>query len=213
LKVAEFMWNNQSEILRLTGQHLILVLISIAVAILIGVPVGIALTRRPAWAKPVLAFANVIQTVPSLALFGFLISIPLLGGIGASTAIIALVLYSLLPIIRGTFTGISGVDPAIREAGIGMGLTDLQLLMHVELPLALPVIFSGIRVAAVIAVGVATIAAAIGAGGLGMFIFRGVSMIDNRVILAGAIPAAVLALAADWGVGVIEKIFTQRTHR
>ena len=213
MKVAEFMWNNQSEILRLTGQHLILVLISIAVAILIGVPVGIALTRRPAWAKPVLAFANVIQTVPSLALFGFLISIPLLGGIGASTAIIALVLYSLLPIIRGTFTGISGVDPAIREAGIGMGLTDLQLLMHVELPLALPVIFSGIRVAAVIAVGVATIAAAIGAGGLGMFIFRGVSMIDNRVILAGAIPAAVLALAADWGVGVIEKIFTQRTHR
>jgi osmoprotectant transport system permease protein len=207
------MWNNQSEILRLTGQHLILVLISIAVAILIGVPAGIVLTRRPTWAKPVLAFANVIQTVPSLALFGFLISIPFLGGIGASTAIIALVLYSLLPIIRGTFTGISGVDPAIREAGIGMGLTDLQLLMHVELPLALPVIFSGIRVAAVIGVGVATIAAAIGAGGLGMFIFRGVSMIDNRVILAGAIPAALMALVADWGVGVIEKIFTQRTHR
>lgn len=171
------------------------------------------MTRKPAWAKPVMALANVIQTVPSLALFGFLISLPLLGGIGATTAIVALVLYSLLPIVRGTFTGISGVDPAVREAGLGMGLTDRQLLLHVELPLALPVIFSGIRVAAVIAVGVATIAAAIGAGGLGMFIFRGVSMIDNRVILAGAIPAALLALGADWSVGVIERFFKQRTHR
>jgi osmoprotectant transport system permease protein len=213
LKIAEFMWNNRSEILRLTSEHLVLVLISILIAILIGVPVGITMTRKPAWAKPILAFANVIQTVPSLALFGFLISIPVLGGIGATTAIIALVLYSLLPIIRGTFTGITGVDPAIREAGRGMGLTDLQLLTHVEVPLALPVIFSGIRVAAVIGVGVATIAAAIGAGGLGMFIFRGVSMVDNRVILAGAIPAAVLALGADWGVGIIERIFIQRTHR
>src|SRR5262245_47178553 len=126
------MWNNRSDILRLTSEHLVLVVISILVAILVGFPVGLAMTRRPAWAKPVLAFANVIQTVPSLALFGFLISIPVLGGIGASTAIIALVLYSLLPIIRGTFTGITGVDPAIREAGRGMGLTDLQLLMHVE---------------------------------------------------------------------------------
>jgi osmoprotectant transport system permease protein len=207
------MWNNRSEILRLTSEHLLLVLISIAIAVLIGVPSGIFMTRKPAWAKPVMALANVIQTVPSLALFGFLISLPLLGGIGATTAIVALVLYSLLPIVRGTFTGISGVDPAVREAGLGMGLTDRQLLLHVELPLALPVIFSGIRVAAVIAVGVATIAAAIGAGGLGMFIFRGVSMIDNRVILAGAIPAALLALGADWSVGVIERFFKQRTHR
>jgi osmoprotectant transport system permease protein len=207
------MWNNKSEILRLTSEHLLLVLISIAIAVLIGVPSGIFMTRKPAWAKPVMALANVIQTVPSLALFGFLISLPLLGGIGATTAIVALVLYSLLPIVRGTFTGISGVDPAVREAGLGMGLTDRQLLLHVELPLALPVIFSGIRVAAVIAVGVATIAAAIGAGGLGMFIFRGVSMIDNRVILAGAIPAALLALGADWSVGVIERFFKQRTHR
>ena len=213
MRVAEFMWNNRSEILRLTSEHLLLVLISIAIAVLIGVPSGIFMTRKPAWAKPVMALANVIQTVPSLALFGFLISLPLLGGIGATTAIVALVLYSLLPIVRGTFTGISGVDPAVREAGLGMGLTDRQLLLHVELPLALPVIFSGIRVAAVIAVGVATIAAAIGAGGLGMFIFRGVSMIDNRVILAGAIPAALLALGADWGVGVIERFFKQRTHR
>lgn len=213
MRVAEFMWNNKSEILRLTSEHLLLVLISIAIAVLIGVPSGIFMTRKPAWAKPVMALANVIQTVPSLALFGFLISLPLLGGIGATTAIVALVLYSLLPIVRGTFTGISGVDPAVREAGLGMGLTDRQLLLHVELPLALPVIFSGIRVAAVIAVGVATIAAAIGAGGLGMFIFRGVSMIDNRVILAGAIPAALLALGADWSVGVIERFFKQRTHR
>lgn len=213
MRIAEFMWSNRAEILRLTSEHLVLVLISIGIAILVGVPVGIVMTRKTRWAKPVLAFANVIQTVPSLALFGFLISIPLIGGIGATTAIVALVLYSLLPIIRGTFTGISGVDPAIREAGRGMGLTDFELLTHVELPLALPVIFSGIRVAAVIGVGVATIAAAIGAGGLGMFIFRGVSMIDNRVILAGAIPAALLALGADWGVGVIEKMCIQRTHR
>ena len=170
------------------------------------------MTRKPRLAKPVLTLANIVQTIPSLALFGFLIPIPILGGIGPTTAVVALVLYSLLPIIRGTFTGISGVDSAIREAGRGLGLTDAQLLLHVEFPLALPVIFSGIRVATVIAVGVATIAAAIGAGGLGMFIFRGVSMIDSRVILAGAIPAALLALGADWGVGALERIFTQRMH-
>jgi osmoprotectant transport system permease protein len=160
-----------------------------------------------------MTFANIIQTIPSLALFGFLIPIPILGGIGATTAIVALVLYSLLPIIRGTFTGISGVDPAVREAGRGMGMTDTQLLMQVEFPLALPVIFAGIRVATVVGVGVATIAAAIGAGGLGMFIFRGVSMIDSRLILAGAIPAALLALGADWGLGALENSFRKRTHR
>ena len=179
----------------------------------IGVPAGVAMTRKPSWSSPVMTFANIVQTIPSLALFGFLIPIPILGGIGATTAIVALVLYSLLPIIRGTFTGISGVDPAIREAGRGMGMTDTQLLMQVELPLALPVIFAGIRVAAVVGVGVATIAAAIGAGGLGMFIFRGVSMIDSRLILAGAIPAALLALGADWGLGALEKSFRKRTYR
>jgi len=213
MKAFEFMWNNRSQVLALTSQHLVLVLVSIGVAIVIGVPTGVAMTRKPRWTKPILTFANIVQTIPSLALFGFLMPIPFLGGIGATTAIVALVLYSLLPIIRGTFAGISGVDPAIREAGRGMGMTDAQLLLQVEFPLALPVIFSGIRVATVVGVGVATIAAAIGAGGLGMFIFRGVSMIDNRLILAGAIPAALLALGADWGLGAVERAFTRRTHR
>jgi osmoprotectant transport system permease protein len=207
------MWNNRAQMLSLTAEHMFLVLAAIIVAIVVGVPAGIAMTRRPSWAKPVLTFANIVQTIPSLALFGFLIPIPFLGGIGATTAIVALVLYSLLPIIRGTFAGISGVDPSVREAGRAMGMTDAQLLFQVEFPLALPVIFSGIRVATVVAVGVATIAAAIGAGGLGMFIFRGVSMVDSRVILAGAIPAALMALCADWGLGALERVFMRRTHR
>jgi osmoprotectant transport system permease protein len=213
MRVFTFMWNNRSQVVQLTTEHLLLVLISILIAIIIGVPTGVAITRKPGWSKPILTFANIVQTIPSLALFGFLIPLPFLGGIGATTAIVALVLYSLLPIIRGTFAGISGVDPAIREAGRGMGMTDAQLLFQVEFPLALPVIFSGIRVATVVGVGVATIAAAIGAGGLGMFIFRGVSMIDDRLILAGAIPAALLALGADWGLGALERAFTRRTHR
>jgi osmoprotectant transport system permease protein len=208
-----FMWNNRSQMIALTSEHLVLVFVSIAVAILIGVPTGIALTRQPRWTKPILTFANIVQTIPSPALFGFLIPLPFLGGIGATTAIVALVLYSLLPVIRGTFAGISGVDPAVREAGRAMGMTNAQLLFQVEFPLALPVMFSGIRVATVVAIGVATIAATIGAGGLGMFIFRGVSMLDNRVILAGAIPSAVMALCADWGLGALERVFVRRTHR
>jgi osmoprotectant transport system permease protein len=207
MTVLQFMLSNFPEVLRLTLEHVGLVAVSTLIAILIGVPLGILMTRRPALSKPVMTFANVIQTVPSLALFGFLIPLPVLGGIGARTAIVALLLYSLLPIIRNTFTGISGVDPAVREAGRGMGMTDTQLLWQVELPLAMGVIFAGIRVATVVAVGVATIAAAVGAGGLGMFIFRGVSMLDNRLILAGAIPAALLALVADFGLGAIEKLF------
>jgi len=207
------MWNNRSLVAQLTSEHVLIVLTSTLVAIAIGVPSGIAMSRRPKLMKPVLTFANVVQTIPSLALFGFLIPLPFLGGIGATTAVVALVLYSLLPIIRGTFAGISGVDPGVREAGRGMGMTEAQLLWHVELPLALPVIFSGIRVATVVAVGVATIAAAVGAGGLGMFIYRGVSMIDNRLILAGAIPAALLALTADWCLGALERSFMRRTHR
>jgi osmoprotectant transport system permease protein len=213
MKVFTFMWNNRAQMISLTSEHLLLVLASIALAIVIGIPTGVALTRKPRWTKPILTLANVVQTIPSLALFGFLIPIPFLGGIGATTAIVALVLYSLLPIIRGAFTGISGVDPAVREAGRAMGMTDAQLLFQVEFPLALPVIFSGIRVATVVAIGVATIAAAIGAGGLGMFIFRGVSMIDSRLILAGAIPAALMALGADWGLGALERYFVKRTHR
>src|SRR5436309_14972211 len=197
-------------------EHLFLVIISMGIAILIGVPLGILLTRRPNLSKPVLGFANIMQTVPSLTLFGFLIPlniylfhVRILDRIGARTAIVALVLYALLPIIRNTFIGISGVDPAIREAGRGMGMTDLQLLWTVEIPLALSVIFAGLRVATVLCVGIATIAAAVGAGGLGMFIFRGVSMVDSRLILAGAIPAAALALVADFGLGAIEKRFSK----
>jgi osmoprotectant transport system permease protein len=203
------MWTRRSEVLLLTLEHLQIVAISIVIAAGVGLPLGILMTRRPRMSRPILAIANVVQTIPSLALFGFLIPLPFIGGIGARTAIVALVLYSLLPIISNTFTGISGVDPAIREAGRAMGMTDGQLLWKVEIPLALGVIFAGIRVATVIAVGVATIAAAVGAGGLGMFIFRGVSMVDSRLILAGAIPAAALALIADVGLGAIQKRFSK----
>src|SRR5215510_9501504 len=205
----DFMWTRRSEVLLLTLEHLEIVAIAILIAAGIGLPLGILMTRSPRMSRPILAFANIVQTVPSLALFGFLIPLPFIGGIGARTAIVALVLYSLLPIIRNTFTGISSVDPAVREAGRAMGMTDGQLLWRVEIPLALGVIFAGIRVATVIAVGVATIAAAVGAGGLGMFIFRGVSMVDSRLILAGAIPAAALALIADVGLGLIERRFSR----
>ena len=197
------------EVAQLTLEHLVLVGLSILIAAGIGLPLGVLMTRKPGLSGPILTFANAVQTIPSLALFGFLIPLPFIGGIGARTAIVALVLYSLLPIIRNTFTGISGVDPAIREAGRGMGMTDLQLLWSVEIPLALSVIFAGLRVATVLCVGIATIAAAVGAGGLGMFIFRGVSMVDSRLILAGAIPAAALALLADFGLGAIEKRFSK----
>ena len=207
MKVLQFMWTARTEILQLSVEHVFLVFVSISIAVAIGVPVGILMTRKPRLGRPILAFANIVQTIPSLALFGFLIPIPYIGGIGTRTAIIALLLYSLLPIIRNTFTGISGVDPAVREAARGMGMTDNQILRQVEIPLSLGVIFAGIRVATVIAVGVATIAAAIGAGGLGMFIFRGTSMLDYRVILAGAIPAAIIALAADFGMSAMERYF------
>jgi osmoprotectant transport system permease protein len=172
---------------------------------LIGIPLGIVIAHRPRFNKPVLASANIIQTIPSLALFGFLLPVPWLGERADRLAILALTLYALLPILRSTFTGIRGVDPPVVEAGRGMGLTESQLLFQVELPLAMSVILSGVRVAIVISVGLATIAAAIGAGGLGEFIFRGLAMVDDRVILAGAIPAAILALAADFGVGWLER--------
>ena len=209
MNVLDFMWSHRIEVAQLTLEHLVLVGLSILIAAGIGLPLGVLMTRRPGLSRPILTFANIVQTIPSLALFGFLIPLPFIGGIGARTAIVALVLYSLLPIIQNTFTGISGVDPAIREAGLGMGMTDGQLLWKVEIPLALSVIFAGIRVATVLCVGIATIAAAVGAGGLGMFIFRGVSMVDSRLILAGAIPAAALALAADFGLGAIEKRFSK----
>ena len=208
MRLFDFFRDNYAEILALTLAHLELVGVSIGLALLVGVPTGILLTRRPALRRFVLGFANVVQTIPSLAIFGFLIPLPVIGGIGPRPAIVALVLYSLLPIIRNTYTGISGVDPAVREAGRGMGMTDWQLLFQVELPLALGVILAGVRVATVIAIGVATIAAAVGGGGLGEFIFRGVQNINNELILAGAIPAALMALIADLALGWLERWLT-----
>jgi len=205
MNVFQFILQNRSEVLELTLEHLWLVGFSTLLAMLVGIPLGIAIAHRPRLNKPVLASANIIQTIPSLALFGFLLPVPWLGERADRLAILALTLYALLPMIRNTYTGIRGVDPAVVEAGRGMGLTDRQVLFHVELPLALSVILSGVRVAVVISVGLATIAAAIGAGGLGEFIFRGLAMVDNRVILAGAIPAAVLALLADLSVGWLER--------
>ena len=205
MNVFHFILENRGQVLELTVEHLWLVGLSTLFATAIGIPLGIAIAHRPALNKPVLAGANIIQTIPSLALFGFLLPLPWLGERADRLAILALTLYSLLPIIRNTYTGIRGVDPAVVEAGRGMGLTESQLLFQVELPLALSVILSGVRVALVISVGLATIAAAIGAGGLGQLIFTGLSMVDNAVILAGAIPAAILALAADIAVGWLER--------
>jgi osmoprotectant transport system permease protein len=211
MNLIDFFIRNRSEVLQLTFEHLLLVLVATGAAAVVGIPVGIVLTRRASLAKPVLAVANVLQTIPSLALFGFLI--PILGsyGIGRVPAIIALFLYSLLPIIRNTFTGINGVDPAVREAARGMGMTDWQMLTQVELPLAMNVIVAGLRVATVISIGTATIAAAIGAGGLGTYIFRGLRMNDNTLILAGALPAAIMALGADFALGWIERVLSPGT--
>lgn len=201
----QFVTQNYVEVFELTVEHLWLVAISTGLAILIGIPLGILITRRPWLNKPVLGGANIIQTIPSLALFGFLLPAPWIGARADRLAILALMLYALLPLIRNTYAGIKGVDPAVVEAGRGMGLTDRQLLFQVELPLALGVIIAGVRVATVISVGLATIAAAIGAGGLGEYIFRGLAMVNNSVILAGAIPAALMALAADVGLGWLER--------
>jgi len=196
------------EILDLTLEHLGMVFVSVFIAAAAGIAGGILLTRRPVWQGWLLGFANVMQTVPSLALFGFLIPIPLIGGIGKHTAIIALVLYALLPILRNTLAGIMGVDPAVRESAIAMGMTGRQLLWEVELPLAARTILAGVRVATVTTIGTATIAAAIGGGGLGVFIFRGLASVDTTLILAGAVPAAAIALLADGGLGWAEKKFS-----
>src|SRR5687768_14208964 len=209
----QFLVNNWAELLTLIREHITLVFISILVAVLIGVPVGIALTRYRALRGPVLGVANIMQTIPSLALFGFLIPLPFIGGIGTRTALVALVLYSLLPIIRNTVTGILGVEPSVREAAVAMGMTDGQVLRQVELPLAAGVIVTGIRVATVIAVGVTTIAAAVGAGGLGVYIFRGLRQYDNNLLLAGAVSAALLALGADFLLGLVERQFSFETKR
>jgi osmoprotectant transport system permease protein len=213
LSFWQFLQANWPELLLLVRQHIVLVFVAILIAVLIGVPVGILLTRYRALRGPVLGVANVMQTIPSLALFGFLIPLPFIGGIGTRTALVALVLYSLLPIIRNTVTGILNVDPNVREAAVAMGMTTSQVLRQVELPLAMGVVVTGIRVATVIAVGVTTIAAAVGAGGLGVYIFRGLRQYDNNLLLAGAVSAALLALAADFLLGLVEKQFSPDAKR
>jgi osmoprotectant transport system permease protein len=203
-----FISQNRLEIADLTLEHLWMVGISTLLALAIGIPLGILISRRPILRKPVIAAANIIQTIPSLALFGFLLPAPWIGSRATRLAILALMLYALLPLIRNTYAGITGVDRAVIQAARGMGLTEWQLLFKVELPLAASVILAGVRVAIVISIGLATIAAAIGAGGLGELIFRGLAMVNNSVILAGAIPAALMALAADTLLGWLEKHFT-----
>jgi osmoprotectant transport system permease protein len=205
MNVFQFIAQNHTEVLELTLEHLWMVGISTLLAVMVGIPLGILITRWPALNKPVLGTANIIQTVPSLALFGFLLPVPWIGARAERLAILALTLYALLPLIRNTYAGIKGVDSSVIEAGRGMGMTDRQLLFQVQLPLALGVIIAGVRVATVISVGLATIAAAIGAGGLGEYIFRGLAMVNNQLILAGAVPAAALALLADVSLGWLEK--------
>jgi len=200
------------EVGTLTAEHLWLVGVSMLIAVVLGIPLGILLTRKPRLKALVLGSTSVIQTIPSLALFGLLLPMPWLGARAGRLAIVALALYALLPIVRNTFVGIDGVSAPVREAAVAMGLTSQQVLTKVELPLASPVILAGIRTAAVITIGVATIAAAIGAGGLGEFIFRGIAMVDNQVILAGALPAAAMALAADGGLAAVEKLLARRGH-
>lgn len=197
------------EILELTWEHLVLVATAVGIAVAAGVPLGILITRRAALRRWVLGFANIMQTIPSLALFGFLIPIPLIGGIGPRTAVIALVFYALLPVLRNTLAGILSVDPAVRESAVAMGMTGRQILRQVELPLAARTILAGIRVATVTTIGTATIAAAIGGGGLGVFIFRGIASVDTTQILAGAVPAAMLALISDGAFSWIERGFAR----
>jgi osmoprotectant transport system permease protein len=205
MNLWNFLVQNRADVADLTFEHLWMVGISTLIAVAVGIPLGILIARKPVLRNPVIAAANIIQTIPSLALFGFLLPAPWIGERAGRLAILALTLYALLPLIRNTYAGIEGVDRAVIEAARGMGLTDWQLLVKVQLPLASPVILAGIRVAVVISVGLATIAAAIGAGGLGELIFRGLAMVNNTVILAGAIPAAVMALAADVALGWMER--------
>jgi osmoprotectant transport system permease protein len=200
-----FILEHRGEILSATLDHVTLVVIAMMIAILIGVPLGMLIVQRPALRTIALGLASIFQTIPSLALFGFLIPIPFIGGIGKRTAIVALVLYALLPILRNTFVGLTGIDPAVLESAEAMGMTRSQILFRVRFPLALAVILAGIRTATIITIGVATIAAAIGAGGLGGFIFRGVALVSDALILAGAIPAALLALFADFLLGLLER--------
>jgi osmoprotectant transport system permease protein len=205
MNVTEFFSQHGSEILQATLEHMWLVGATMLLAVAIGVPLGILVARKPWLSKPILGSANVAETIPSLALLGFLLPVPWLGERADRVAITALTLYALLPIIRNTAAGIAGVEPAVREAARGMGLTPRQILFQVELPLSISTVLAGVRVATVLTIGVATIAAAVGAGGLGEFIFRGLAMVNNQLILAGAIPAALLALTADFFLSVLER--------
>ncbi|HEY1745095.1 MAG TPA: ABC transporter permease [Granulicella sp.] len=203
--MSSFLHQYGAQIARLTFEHVWLTASAMLFAAAIGLPLGILLTRRQGLARPVLAVANVLQTIPSLALFGLLLPVPFLGDRAARLAIVALTGYALLPILRNTYTGIRGVDPVLVDVSNALGMSDLQRLLKVELPLAASVILAGLRTATVTCVGVATIAAAVGAGGLGELIFRGVASVDNGLVLAGAIPAALLALGADGVLGLVEK--------
>ncbi len=205
MSLMDFFSRHGSEILQATLEHVWLVTATMLLAIAIGVPLGILVARRPWLSKPILGSANVAETIPSLALLGFFLTVPWLGERADRLTIAALTLYALLPIIRNTATGIAGVDPAVREAARGMGMTERQILFHVELPLSVSTMLAGIRVATVLTIGIATIAAAVGAGGLGEFIFRGLAMVNNQLILAGAVPAALLALAADFLLSLLER--------
>jgi osmoprotectant transport system permease protein len=211
VNLLDFLFRHRAEVAELLLEHMWLVGISTLLAVVIGLPLGVLLARQPLLRKPILGGANIMQTVPSLALFGLLMPVPWLGERADRLVILALTLYALLPIIRNTYAGITGVDAAVVEAGRGMGMTDVQLLFQVQLPLALGVIVAGVRVATVVSVGVATIAAAVGAGGLGEYIFRGLAMVNNQLILAGAIPAAALALFADVALGLIERRLRPRS--
>jgi ABC-type proline/glycine betaine transport system permease subunit len=205
MSLIEFFLKHQREILQATAEHVWLVGVTMLISVAIGVPLGVLVTRRPWLSRPILGGANIAETIPSLALFGFLLPVPWLGERSDRLAIAALALYALLPIIRNTSAGIKDVDPAIREAARGMGMTEWQILRHVEVPLSFSTVLAGVRVATVLTIGIATIAAAVGSGGLGEFIFRGLAMVNNQLILAGAIPAALLALAADFLLGMLER--------
>lgn len=206
----DFVYVRRDEILASLIRHVWLTGVSVGIATLIGVALGILMTRFRKLASPTLGAAGIVQTIPGIALLGLMIPI---FGIGVVPAIVALSVYAVLPIVRNTYTGIAGVDPTLTEAGIGMGMTNRQLLMLVQLPLALPVMMAGIRTATVISVGVATLASPIGAGGLGDQIFQGIHMVDNNMIFAGAIPAALLALVLDGLLGLLERRLTPRNHR
>jgi osmoprotectant transport system substrate-binding protein/osmoprotectant transport system permease protein len=213
MRLLAFWTSHREELAAMVERHLFLVLWSTIIATAIGLPAGILAAHRPRIGRPLLAAASIAQTIPSLALLGFLLPLPFIGGIGPRIAIVALILYALLPIVRSTAAGLRSIDPSVIDAGVAMGMTSRQLLWLVELPLALPSIVAGIRIATIVGIGTATIAAAIGAGGLGEYIFRGLSMVDSTVILAGAIPAAVLALLADGVLTWVERLLAPGRRR